>query len=602
VSASAGNRLEFRILGPVEVAQNGERLQLGGEKQRALLALLLLHANQVVARDTIIDALWGDRPPPTAPAALNVYVSKLRKSLGATPDMLATRDPGYILSLDPGQLDVDRFAELAAEGKRALDSGDYKRAEWTLKGADSLFRGRPLADLSHEDFAHRASAELEERRLEALMDRIDAGLAQGQGSGLVAELEKLVAEHPFQERLWAELMRAFYLGGRQAEALEAYKRARTRLDELGIEPSPELKRLQSQILQQDPALRAAPPGPAPGSSSQPGDEPPSPRRRRPIVLTTAALLAALLAAIAFTLLRDGDAPAAKEVPKVANTVRVIDLATNEALAAVPIGGLPGGLASNSDAVWVANIDDATVLKIDPRTNSVVQTLGVPEVGDVAADRNVVWAVSGRRALLRIPPDHPDLSRATPLDPLSGIGDPAEISHVIALGAGSIWSINGLDGLARFDPGSGALMSRISLRGASPDELAFGEGSLWVADWVNRQVLQVDPRTERIVQRISVGQGPGAVAVGYGSVWVLDYVGNLIWRVNPLLGRVERSIPVGEKPLTIAVGAGAVWVANSYDSTVSKIDPTTNRVVRTIHVGFVPTRIVVGHGKLWVTTR
>jgi YVTN family beta-propeller protein len=465
VNASADHQLEFRLLGPVEVAQNGERLELGGEKQRALLALLLLHANEVVARDTIIDALWGDRPPPTAPAALNVYVSKLRKSLGAAPDMLATRDPGYILSLEPGQLDLDRFAELAAEGKRALDGGDYKRAEWTLKGADSLFRGRPLADLTHEDFAHRAAARLEERRLEALMDRIDAGLAQGQGSGLVTELETLVAEHPFQERLWAELMRALYLGGRQAEALEAYKRARIHLDELGIEPSPDLKRLQSQVLRQDPALQVAAQQPALGSSSRPGDEPPTPRRRGPIVLAAAALLAVLLAAIAFALLRDGDAPAAKEVPKVANTVRVIDLATNEALAAVPIGGLPGGLAVNSDAVWVANTDDGTVLRIDPATMKVVQTLGVSYVTDVAAGPNTVWAITENHALLRIPPDHPDLTRSTRLEQLGNIGDPGEIPHLIALGAGSVWSFNGTAGIARIDPASGALISRIPFAAA-----------------------------------------------------------------------------------------------------------------------------------------
>src|SRR5215210_5336142 len=355
------------------------------------------------------------------------------------------------------------------------------------------------------------------------MDRIDAELGQGKGSGLVAELETLVAEHPFQERLWAELMRAFYLGGRQAEALEAYNRARARLDELGIEPSPELKRLQSQILKQDPALQAAAQRPALARSPEAGRAERDGRRRRPIVLAAAALLAVLIAAIALTLSRDGNAPAAKDVPEAANTVRVIDLATNEALAAVPIGGPPGGLAVNGDAVWVANIDDGTVLRIDPATMKVVQTVGVPYVSDVGAGAQAVWAITGHEALLRIPPDHPDLSRATDIEPLSDVGDPAQIPHLLALGAGSVWSFNGFGGIARFDAASGALTSRIPLGGNSPDDIAFGLGSLWIGDIVNRQLIQVDAKTERIVRRVSVGQGPGAVAVGYGSVWVIDYV-------------------------------------------------------------------------------
>src|SRR5919202_2701139 len=253
---TVSDRLEFRILGPVEVARNGERLELGGEKQRALLALLLLHPKEVVSRDAIIDALWGDRPPATAAAALNVYVSKLRKALEATPDMLVTRSPGYLLDVEPGQLDVDRFAELAAEGKRALASGDYGRAVWTLKAADATFRGRPLSDLVHEDFAYAASERLEARRLDAVMDRIDAELAQGRGSAVVAELEALAAAHSLQERLWGQLMRALYASGRHADALAAYERARRALDELGITPSPELRQLHSQILRHDSALQA----------------------------------------------------------------------------------------------------------------------------------------------------------------------------------------------------------------------------------------------------------------------------------------------------------------------------------------------------------
>jgi YVTN family beta-propeller protein len=597
LSETATDRLGFRILGPVEVAANGERLALGGEKQRALLAILLLHRNEVVSRDRLIDELWGDRPPPTAAAALNVYISKLRKTLGAAGahEILVTREPGYLLQLEPGQLDAERFRDLAAAGRSALDAGDFDEASTRLRAALELWRGHPLGDLRDEEFARAAGARLEEERLAALMDRIDAELARGETSGLVGDLETLVTEHPFQERLWADLMRALYLDGRQAEALEAYKRARMKLDELGIEPRPELKRLQSQILRQDPALRV------PRAPQQIG--PKLPRSRQPALLVLAgAFVLAIATGIAILLTHDGSRDGAP-IAIAPNSVRVIDLASNRALKSVPIGGTPGGLSMDNEAVWVANEDDDTLLRIDPATMDVVQTIGATGVTDVAAGAGALWAITGDgAAVLRIRPDHPDLSRAIRIERLTGPSDPANVGRSIAFGAGSVWTLNGRAGLARIDPTSGDLLSRIPLTGNSPDEVAFGAGSLWIADWVNRQLIEVDPKTERVVGRTTVGKGPGSVAVGFGSVWVIDYVSSVVWRFNPLLEQVERSIPVGDTPGSVVVGAGFVWVANNFDSTVTKIDPTTNRAVGTIHVGYEPTRIVVGHGKLWVITR
>ncbi len=233
--------MEFRILGPLEVISDGKALDLGGAKQRALLAVLLLNPNEVVSRDRLVDALWEENPPNTAEKALQVHVSKLRKQLGS--DRIVTKAPGYAIRVEPGELDVERFERLAGEGGRQLVD------------ALALWRGPPLADVAHTRFARQEIGRLQERRLAVLEERIEADLALGRRADLIAELEALAAEHPLRERFRALLMLALYRGGRQAEALDVYQEARRKLvHELGIEPGRELRELHQTILRQDPAL------------------------------------------------------------------------------------------------------------------------------------------------------------------------------------------------------------------------------------------------------------------------------------------------------------------------------------------------------------
>jgi DNA-binding SARP family transcriptional activator len=241
---------EFRILGPLEVADGEEVLPLTGQKQRALLALLLLDANRVVSTDRLVDALWGEQPPRTAATSLQNFVSQLRKLLGS--DVLVTKPPGYQLRISPRQLDLDRFVQLVEEA-RAEDSA-VERAE-KLRRALAIWRGPPLADLGFEAFAQQEIGRLEELRLAALEDRVDAELEGGGHSDLVGELEAFADEHPLRERLRGQLMLALYRSGRQAEALQIYHDTRRVLvDELGIEPSPTLQQLHGAILRQDPGL------------------------------------------------------------------------------------------------------------------------------------------------------------------------------------------------------------------------------------------------------------------------------------------------------------------------------------------------------------
>ncbi len=253
--------MDYRILGPLRAFDGDRPIPLSGAKQRALLAMLLVEANRVVSTDRLIDGLWGDDPPETATTALQVYVSRLRTTLepGRTPgdagQIIVTHPPGYLLRTEPGQLDLDQFEELASSAESARAAGDPRAAADLLRTALELWTGPPLADLAFEDFARPEIARLEELRLVAVEDRIDADLALGRHAHLVGELEALVSEHPHRERLRCLLVLALYRSGRQAEALDAFQAAkRALLEELGIEPSPALARLERSILTQDPSL------------------------------------------------------------------------------------------------------------------------------------------------------------------------------------------------------------------------------------------------------------------------------------------------------------------------------------------------------------
>jgi DNA-binding SARP family transcriptional activator len=251
--------VEFRVLGPLEARVGEHAVPLGGRKQRALLAVLLLHANEVVTTDRLIDELWGAEPPRTAPTALQVHVSQLRNALKAHRQRLLTRPGGYLLALEPDQLDLHCFERLAAAGERALADGDPLSALTNLRAALDLWHGPPLADLADEPFAHLPILRLEELRLAAIETRIEAELALGHHEALVGDLESLVREHPFRERLRGQLMIAFYRAGRQADALEAYRDGRRVLvDGLGIEPGETLRQLQAAILRHEPTLHPVP--------------------------------------------------------------------------------------------------------------------------------------------------------------------------------------------------------------------------------------------------------------------------------------------------------------------------------------------------------
>src|SRR4249920_3228656 len=352
--------MQFGILGPLEVSDEGRRVEIGGHKQRALLASLLLHANEVVSLDRLIDELWGETPPPTAAKTLQAQVSRLRRSLNGDEDPAAhmlgpleTRGHGYLLKVEPGQVDADRFQVMLEEARRARAEGKPEEAAEELRRALALWRGPALADFAYEPFAQAEIARLDELQLTALEERIEADLALGRHTELIGELEALVTRHRLRERLRGQLMLALYRSDRQAEALHAYQEFRLALaEELGLEPSQGLQRLERQILEQDTELAA------PARKLRPR---PARGRARLLVVAGALLLVAAVGAVVVLLLRDGGS----ETRTIAGgNAGALDPRTGELLATIPLGTSPTSIAVGEGSVWVLDADDRTVSQID----------------------------------------------------------------------------------------------------------------------------------------------------------------------------------------------------------------------------------------------
>jgi YVTN family beta-propeller protein len=587
--------IEFRVLGSLEVVEGDRRLVLGSPRQRALLALLLVHRGELVSSDRLVDELWGEQPPSSAIKIVQGYVSNLRKVLGE--ELLVTRGHGYLLQPEREQTDLDQFESLVAEGQRALQAGDARSAAARLREALGLWRGLPLADFAYESFAQSEIARLQESRLAALEARIDAELALGEHAQLVSELEALVHEHPLRERFVGQLMLALYQSGRQADALERYRLARRRLvQELGLEPSRDLQGLQRAMLAQDPMLEP----PARDVTRAP---PASARRSRtggPVIAAGGAALLAVLIAVAVSLAGSG----ARTVQVAPDSLAAIDIHTNRVVGAAPLGARPGGVAFGSGSLWVANFDDQTVSRIDPATLRTLRTIpvGGPPTG-IATSAHGVWVVESNL--------NPPANSATS-SVLVGRVDPefdaparsVKIGNVIPSGPGaiaahgnSVWVAPSTGLLTRLDATTSAVGRQLDPN-ATPAGIALGDGAIWLTDSEADNVVRVDPTG--LLTPIAVGNAPGAITVGGGGVWVVDSLDDSVVRVDPGRRSVTATIAVGRSPAGVAFGAGSVWVANSGDGTVTRFDPRTDRVQATITVGGSPQAITIADGRAWVT--
>ena len=651
--------MRFLVLGPLEVEADDGPVVLGGQKERLLLAQLLTRPNQVVPVEALVGGLWGEHPPLTAAKTLQSHVVRLRRALepararGAAGEVLVTREPGYLLRVATGALDAARFEELTAAGRRALADGSVELAGSLLREALGLWRGRAFEEFLDADFGAAESDRLAELRLAALEDRIEADLRLGRHRELVAELEGLVREQPLRERLWAQLMLALYRSGRQADALLAYQRARKVLvEDLGIDPGAELRRLQAAILAQDPALDLpAPPEADPnpelafgqeegaqvlslheaaqaaravagaeeqtpsqtvGSRSrlrlvqaepadvvdlrESGDQrrvvPADPRRSRRRLIMAGALVAVLVATalVAVRIGNRGSGVAAIA----ANSLGLIQAKSNSLVGQVPLEARSGQVATGEGAVWVAS-EEGTVSRVDPATRRVVQkiTVGRDPAGVAAGDGAVWVANSGDRSVSWINPSTTTVVKRVPV----GNGPTG-----IALGDGAVWVANSLDNsVSRIDADTGKVVATIGVAG-TPSGVAAGLGAVWVSNATDNTVSRISPSSNAVVRSIPVGNGPRAIAVGADAVWVANSLDGTVSRIDPASDTVMATVGVGDGPSAVAVSPGAVWAASEVRGTVTRLDPDTNTVARTIDIGSAPAgAAVVGDG-LWVTTR
>jgi len=582
--------IDYRLLGTIEAGVNGHVLDIGGQKQRALLAILLLSANKPVSRDVLVDRLWGQHPPAGAQHTLEVYVSRLRKTLepAAGCQVLLTRPGAYLLRATAEHIDVRRFERLACDGRRALAANEPGRAAADLREALALWRGEPLAEISHEHFAQSEIARLEELRAGAIEDRVAADIALGRHADVVSELGALVAAHPLRERRYQLLMIALYRCGRQAEALAVYHSARSVLvQELGIEPNPGLKQLERAILEQDASLELSPRAAPRGAGEE---RPPSATRSRRARLLAAAVvcLAVIVALLAGGASVRTQGPAA---PVVAgpNTVAVIDTSRNVLTRELTGIGRPGGIAHGAGATWVTDTADDLLLRVDS-AGQVIDRIPVGRgPAGVAVANGQVWVANQLDGTI----SEVNPAAGTVVATI-GVGNGPV---AIASGYGSVWVTNVTDNaLSRIDPRSGHVLATIALGGA-PAGLAASERGIWVAGTDPGRLMLVDPRTNSVSRVVPMGSSPAAVAIGAGSVWIADSTGTVA-RFDPVTGHVQKS-RVGGSPTGIVYADGAIWVANGQGGSVLRIDPRTGSV-RSIATGNEPTALVAAGGDVLAT--
>jgi DNA-binding SARP family transcriptional activator len=615
--------VEFRLLGPLEVADRGRPVVVGAGKRRALLAILLLHANEVVSTERLIDELWGERPPATVAKSLHVYVSQLRKELaqgnGTRDEIVRTRGNGYVVEVGPDDVDMRRFERLLADGRRATEAEDPRRASDKLCQAIAMWRGPPLADFAYEPFAQREIARLEELRIVALEYRIDADLELGRHGDLVGELEALVDEHPLRERLRGQLMLALYRCGRQAEALDAYRDGRTRLvTDLGLEPSPALRELEAKILDQSPELAS----PAPAHPARQRDGPvekpapgaaPAPRRGRlrtrilvPVLSGTLLLGAAILAVISET----GGRPSGNRSPPALDLARssvaAIDANGGAVRFASPLPGRPTGLVAAGDTVWAVTVDSPALVGIDVGTRSIVRTVPLRiKPAAVALGEGAVWLVDGARGVLaRVEPGYDNVSEAIRYRRGGADARTGPTSAVVT--GGGVWITDGSARLTRVDAATRAVTAVDADRPLSG--AAAGAGAIWVISSDPPSLLRVDPATRSVTDTLplvtrggEVAPNPWAVTAGRDAVWVLNTNTATVTRVDPVTGGVSASIPIGvdRVPNAIATDGLRAWVANE-DGTLSRIDAGASTAA-SVWVGESLRQVAAAGSRLWIAT-
>lgn len=545
--------MEFRILGPLEILHGGDPLQLPAGQRRSLLIDLLLHADEAVSVDQLVDDLWQDNAPATAGKIVQLHVSHLRRQLGS--ERIERTATGYLFRLRPEELDARIAERLAAEAAVAEPAEQVALARQGL----ALWRGRPLADAQYHEFAQNEAARLEELRL-SLQERLfEARLELGEHRQIVADLEALVTEHPLREHLRALLMLALYRSDRQADALAAYRQGRVRLhQELGLEPSPELQQLERRILEHDPAL-----SPEPTARSL--------RSRKASAIALVGLLGAVLVAgAAWLLLRPPTAP----VRAAANSAIEVEARTGRFRRSLPLGLTPRALALHGNALWAVNFGDRTVTRLDLATGRTV-TAGIPAAPTaIAVANHAVWIGSSFSPLLfRLDPTSAQVVGTVRLpSPADGLAASSHAVWVVNQEAGTLVRVNAQTGRPTV----------VRRRLGGPIGIQAHAGRLWIAASFARRLLRVD--TSRMtVTPFPLKLAPQALSIGCGAIWMTNPADNEVTWFD-LKNHETQLIAVGENPISVAADGTHAWVANDLSHTLQEIGCSGHTVLRTIQFG------------------
>jgi YVTN family beta-propeller protein len=567
--------MDLLLLGPIEARVDGRAIELGARKQRAVLAMLALEAGHTVSADRLAAGLWAEDRPPSERKLVQLYVSHLRRALAGNGAEIVTRGGGYELRLAEGEIDTERFERLLGEG--------------TAREALALWRGAALADVADEPFAGAEIRRLDELRLRASELAIDADLAAGRHREVIGELDALVAEHPLREELHGRRMLALYRSGRQSEALSAYRTARSVLiEQIGVEPGSELRRLHEAILAQDPALDLAPAPPPPATDAPPAVRPP-PRRRRSWPLVVAGVLLAFAGLIAFGVSRVLAPDSLPRIPE--NAVGVIEAEDGRISAQYPVGRMPSAVVAGGGSIWVASAGDGTVTRIDPAREPVITTITVGgRPAGLAFGAGSLWIADGdSRHVVQV---DPGANREV------GRHEVGNAPRSVAVGGGALWVASGVDGLVRRIDLQGSRAPRSIPLGANPTAIAAGAGAIWVASEEAGTVTRLNPRTGTVFPAINVGNGPSAIAAGAGGVWVLNRLDGTLTRIDPQTNRVAWAFGVGSDPTAVAASDDAVWVAGGEERAVIRVDPGAPRALERTPVGGSPAAIATSGQQVW----
>jgi len=603
-------QLKVFLLGRVAVETDGLVIDdacFPGRQGRLLFAYLVAEQGRPVPRDELAEALWGESPPATWEKALTVLVSKVRgllADLGLDGVTALTAAFGcYRLELPRGSsVDVMVAANAAQKAEEALAAGDLGQAKRAASLAASLVR-QPFLPGEEGAWVEEKRRDLAEIRGRALTALADACLRSGDASEAVNWAEQAIVLAPFRETGYRRLMEAHTVAGNRAEALRVYEQCRRLLaDELGAYPSPETESIYRGLLEAPPArdgatsaLRASGLNAAPGATAERESKSRvagvASRKRVAVVTLTVAVTAAAVTGILAT--RSAGESQATAVP--ANSIVALDPSGSIA-AAVPVGARPVAIASGAGALWVANLDDQSVTRVEVSSRRAVRAI---PIGDsptgLAATGTGVWVTDGTGDVAKIDPRYDRLAFIRPLHASVGFFGGTVRPTLAAFGW--IWIVSPDGVVLRIDPDSGRVGTSVPA-GNAPSAIAAGAGSVWVTNSSDGTVTRIDPAT-LVATTIPVGHGPAAVAVNAAGAWIANAGDDTLVRVDTRTNAVAGTAEVGDGPAAVLATPTALWVANRRDGTVMRLDPRSGELNKTIPLGGAPDALAAAGGQVWV---